>query len=72
MDKLTPLELERIRIRRAFRGYDRKAVDRILQRARDEIESLIVENEQIKIVQRETDKRLPALKIRKRFCATPS
>lgn len=58
MDKLTPLELERIRIRRAFRGYDRKAVDRILQRARDEIESLIVENEQIKIVQRETDKRL--------------
>lgn len=58
MDKLTPLELERIRIRRAFRGYDRKAVDRILQRARDEIESLIVENEQIKVVQRETDKRL--------------
>lgn len=58
MDKLTPLELERIRLRRTFRGYERKAVDRLLQRAKDEIESLIIENEQLKIVQRETDKRL--------------
>lgn len=43
MERLKPLDLERLRLRRTFRGYDRKATDEVLARATKEIELLLRE-----------------------------
>ncbi|MBV6457062.1 MAG: hypothetical protein HONBIEJF_00168 [Fimbriimonadaceae bacterium] len=43
MDRLTPIDLERIQFRRSMRGYDRKQVEEVRQRATKEIETLLSE-----------------------------
>ncbi|MCB8932420.1 MAG: DivIVA domain-containing protein [Fimbriimonadaceae bacterium] len=43
MERILPIDLERLEIRRALRGYDRPTVDEWLQKAALEIETLIKE-----------------------------
>lgn len=48
MDRVTPLDLERVRIPRALRGYKTSAVDALLAQASAEIERLLVELKELR------------------------
>lgn len=41
MERMKPIDLERVEFRRAFRGYERGQVDALLQRAADEMATLL-------------------------------
>lgn len=46
MERLLPIDLERLTLRRAFRGYDRASVDQWLAHASAEIETLLHERDE--------------------------
>ena len=48
MDRIMPIELERAKLKKSLRGYDRSAVEELLGRASQSLQALIVENSDLR------------------------
>ncbi len=44
MDRIMPIDLERVQLRKRFRGYETSAVDKLLKGAADSLQNSLIEN----------------------------
>jgi len=44
MDRIMPIDLERVQLRKSFRGYETSAVDQLVKASAESLQSLLVEN----------------------------
>lgn len=44
MDRLMPIDLERVQLRKSFRGYEISSVDDLLKKATEALQTLLIEN----------------------------
>jgi len=48
MDRMMPVDIERTKLRKSFRGYDREQVRTLLEKLSSDMESLLRENDELK------------------------
>ena len=44
MDRIMPIDLERVQLKKSFRGYETSAVDQLIKGTTDSLQSLLIEN----------------------------
>jgi len=44
MDRIMPIDLERVQLRKSFRGYETSTVDQLIKGSADSLQSLLIEN----------------------------
>ena len=44
MDRIMPIDLERVQLRKCFRGYETSTVDQLIKGSADSLQSLLIEN----------------------------
>ena len=48
MDRIMPIDLERVQLRKSFRGYETSKVDELIRASTDTLQSLLIENAALK------------------------
>ncbi len=48
MDRIMPIDLERVQLRKSFRGYETTAVDQLVKASAESLQALLVENSALK------------------------
>ncbi len=48
MDRIMPIDLERVQLRKSFRGYETSAVDQLIKGSAESLQQLLVENSALK------------------------
>ena len=44
MDRIMPIDLERVQLKKSFRGYETSAVDKLIKGSTESLQSLLIEN----------------------------